>query len=105
MSMNKCHHCGNVYEGQNTICGCPESVAIATDKTPIEVDSDALEYAFQTGNAERNNAGLRILDLCFTAFMKARDTNDEDGGPTDWMTDTKPLIDHGIEKILKQITL
>ena len=34
----------------------------------------------------------RIIDIAYTAFMRAKDANDEDGGATDWMTDTRPLV-------------
>jgi hypothetical protein len=40
----------------------------------------------------------RIIDLCYTAFMRAHAKNDEDGGPTDWFTDTYPMIVKAIEK-------
>lgn len=36
--------------------------------------------------------GCRVQDIAYTAFMMARQPNDEDGGPTDWFTDTWPAI-------------
>lgn len=64
------------------------------------MDETPLNYIFQD---DTNTAGLRIIDLCYTAFMRAKDKNDEDGGPTDWFTDTRPLIIEGIDKLRTQV--
>lgn len=40
---------------------------------------------------------IRIVDLCFTAFMHAKNgKNGDDGGPCDWFNDTYPAV---VEKI------
>lgn len=50
-------------------------------------------YLFGT---DRNTDGPRVVDLCFTAFMGRDKPNPEDGGKSDWFTDTKPNIDRCI---------
>lgn len=50
-----------------------------------------------------SHQGPTIYDLCFTAFMKAHGNNEEDGGPTDWMNDTRPIIKKEIERIRRAI--
>lgn len=64
------------------------------------IDQHRLAYAFQDNH---NTSGLRVIDLCYNAFMKAREPNPDDGGPTDWFTDTKPLMETGIEMIWKSV--
>lgn len=54
-------------------------------------------YLFDTGN-KADGRRPRIIDFAFTAFMRARDPNPEDGGATDWFNDTKPIIDAAIAK-------
>lgn len=45
------------------------------------------------GMAERfEHGGCRVQDIAYTAFMLAKQPNDEDGGPTDWFNDTWPTI-------------
>ena len=40
---------------------------------------------------------VRIIDLCFRAFMNAREPNKDDGGATDWFNDTLPALKPGID--------
>lgn len=61
----------------------------------------ALDYLFDTGNG--CNGRPRIVDLCFTAFMSAKRPNNEDGGPSDWFTDTKPDIDKLIARMKERL--
>lgn len=49
-----------------------------------------LDRLFNGEGRQRNGA---IIDYCYTAFMRAKEANPDDGGPTDWFTDTKPHID------------
>lgn len=44
-----------------------------------------------------------LMDLCYTIFMMAKTSNGEDGGPTDWFTDTKPIAAKLINKIATQV--
>lgn len=55
---------------------------------------------FRSLFGENGKGYLTVRDLCFTAFMRAKDVNDEDGGPTDWFTDTLPAVEKGIDKML-----
>lgn len=54
---------------------------------------DLVDYWTQDAS---NTDGPRIVDVAYTAFMGGKQPNDEDGGPSDWMTDTKPSIVTGI---------
>lgn len=42
---------------------------------------------------------LSVRNLCYAAFSAAKSENTEDGGPTDWMNDTLPMVDTGIAKL------
>lgn len=59
---------------------------------PGEVER-LIEYLF---GDQRNGDGVRVVDLCFTAFTNRDKPNPDDGEKSDWFTDTKPLIDKGI---------
>lgn len=48
---------------------------------------------------------LTVEDLCYNAFMTARAENDEDGGPTDWMTDTKPKLQPMIDQFNARLSV
>jgi hypothetical protein len=52
---------------------------------------------------ESGKGQLTVRDLAYTAFQKAKDKNDEDGGPTDWFTDTRPIVENGIELFRKRV--
>ncbi len=58
--------------------------------------TEKLDYFLQ--EEENNRTWPRLIDIAYTAFMRAKGKNDEDGGPTDWFTDTKPMIDAEIER-------
>ena len=46
-----------------------------------------------------NDGTVRIIDLAYTAFMRAKNgKNKDDGGPCDWFTDTYPDMCAQIEK-------
>lgn len=62
------------------------------------VDKALLAYVFDTDNG-CDGMHARIVDLCYTAFMAAKAPNTEDGGPSDWFTDTKPNIDKCIARM------
>lgn len=59
-----------------------------------------IEYLFQTTENDKTNTnGTRIRDICFTTFMRAREPNPDDGGKTDWLTDTLPTVDESISEM------
>jgi hypothetical protein len=68
----------------------PEPVPATNQAGEVE---RLIEYLF---GDQRNGDGVRVVDLCFTAFMNRDKPNPEDGEKSDWFTDTKPLIDKGI---------
>lgn len=39
-----------------------------------------------------NRTTPRIIDIAYTAFMAAKAVNKENGGPSDWFNDTKPVV-------------
>jgi hypothetical protein len=61
-----------------------------------------LEHAFETERGT-NIYRPRILDLCYTAFLMAKQPNPEDGGASDWMTDTMPKIKALIEQMKERV--
>lgn len=46
-----------------------------------------------------NRLTPRIADVAYTAFRIAKSANADDGGPTDWFNDTKPVVMEMIAKI------
>jgi len=50
-----------------------------------------------------NRLTPRVIDIAYTAFMRAKDKNDEDGGDTDWFNDTRPLIIEAIAKVERDV--
>lgn len=50
-----------------------------------------------------NRLTPRIVDVAYTAFMQAKSPNNEDGGPSDWFNDTRPIVMKAIEAIKKDI--
>lgn len=75
--------------------------AAVIDKQTM-VDKELLAYIFDTDNG-CNRTTPRLVDLCFTAFMAAKRPNNEDGGPSDWFTDTKPNIDSLIARMKERL--
>lgn len=63
--------------------------------------SDLLNYVLQED--VQNRLTPRVIDIAYTAFMKAKAPNDEDGGASDWFTDTKPIVMKAIEKLRKDL--
>lgn len=50
-----------------------------------------------------NRLTPRIIDVAYTAFMLAKQPNKEDGGDSDWFTDTRPVVLEMIAKIEKDL--
>lgn len=63
---------------------------------------ELVEYILQ--DDLHNRLTPRITDIAYTAWKFGRmGENNEDGGPCDWFTDTKPVVDAAIEKIRKDL--
>lgn len=77
--------------------------AVSTDPKsgPPSVDTDLLSYVLQ--DDLQNRLTPRIIDIAYTAFMAAKKPNDEDGGASDWFTDTRPVVKELIEKLRKDL--
>lgn len=60
-----------------------------------------LEYVLQ--DDLHNRTTPRVIDIAYTAFMAAKQPNTEDGGPSDWFTDTRPVVLAAIEKLRKDL--
>lgn len=58
---------------------------------------DTVGYILQ--DDMHNRLTPRVVDIAYSAFMVAKAKNSEDGGPTDWFNDTKPLVMQAIAKI------
>lgn len=50
-----------------------------------------------------NRLTPRVTDIAYTAFMAAKQPNDEDGGPSDWFNDTKPTVQKAIAKLRRDL--
>lgn len=50
-----------------------------------------------------NRLTPRIIDIAYTAFMLAKQPNKEDGGASDWYTDTRPAILELIAKVERDL--
>jgi hypothetical protein len=78
-------------EGDSEIgAGLPGYAPDKEDRLAME---NAKMRAFIFGTAPSSRRPT-LLDLCFDAFINAGKPNMEDGGKTDWVTDTKPKIDN-----------
>ena len=73
-----------------------KATTLAAANARLREAQEALEYI-----TRENGDGSRptILDLCYTAFMTAKRKNTEDGGPTDWFTDTRPNVAAFVENL------
>lgn len=63
--------------------------------------TDLLAYVLQ--DDIHNRLTPRVIDIAYTAFMCAIKPNDEDGGPSDWFNDTKPVVTKAIDKLRKDL--
>lgn len=72
----------------------------AQDQT-LAAHTDLLTYVLQ-GDVH-NRMTPRVIDIAYTAFMCAKRPNAEDGGPSDWFTDTKPVVVRAIAKLRKDL--
>lgn len=63
--------------------------------------TDLLTYVLQ--DDVHNRLTPRVIDIAYTAFMQAKQPNDEDGGASDWFNDTKPVVARAIAKLRKDL--
>lgn len=59
--------------------------------------------AYILQNSLHNRLTPRIIDVAYTAFVLAKQPNKEDGGESDWFTDTRPVVLELIAKIEKDL--
>ena len=66
---------------------------------------DSLEglVAYISQHDLHNRLTPRIIDVAYTAFILAKQPNKEDGGESDWFTDTRPVVLELIAKIEKDL--
>ena len=50
-----------------------------------------------------NRLTPRVIDIAHTAFLQAKQPNDEDGGASDWFNDTRPMVRELIAKLRKDL--
>lgn len=60
-----------------------------------------LDYVLQ--DDIHNRLTPRVIDIAYTAFMRAKDRNTDDGGTTDWFNDTRPAIIEAINKLRNEL--
>ena len=71
--------------------------ALTAKVAALEGRSELMDYVLQ--HELHNRLTPRIVDIAYSAFMNARRPNSDDGGRTDWFTDTKPMVDREIANI------
>lgn len=72
-----------------------ETLRLAADRlAALEAENAVMRVRLDhlTSIDKQHDRSPRIIDIAYTAFLRAKETNDEDGGPTDWFTDTYPRI-------------
>lgn len=81
----------------------PAAAEPETDRNAalLAANTDLLTYVLQ-GDVH-NRLTPRVIDIAYTAFIQAKAPNDEDGGPSDWFNDTKPMIERTIEKLRRDL--
>lgn len=81
----------------------PEAIAehilssLEASPAPVSERDDLIDYLFQ--DDQHNRLVPRIVDIAYNAFMLAKQPNEEDEGPSDWFTDTKPKVDKMIAEV------
>ena len=80
-----------------------QEMAVAADaraeaaNAALTAREGVIAYALQD---ERNTGDCpRVVDIAYNAFMIAKHPNKEDGGPSDWFTDTRPMVMEKIAEI------
>ena len=76
----------------------PARVSVA-EAARVLLDPSGSVTAYVLQDYLHNRLVPRIVDIAYTAFMSAKRPNDEDGGPSDWFTDTRPAVMEAIGKI------
>ena len=77
------------------------SAAPSLDERAPEAWTNLLAYVLQ--DDMHNRLTPRVVDIAYTAFNLAKQPNTEDGGSSDWFTDTKPTVDKLIAKLRKDL--
>lgn len=62
---------------------------------------DLLTYVLQ--DDVHNRLTPRVIDIAYTAFTVAKDPNKEDGGPSDWFNDTRPVVQKAIDRLRRDL--
>lgn len=70
------------------------------DQVPQEW-TNLLAYVLQ--DDMQNRLTPRVIDIAYTAFQLGKQPNKEDGGSSDWFTDTKPTVIGLIAKLRKDL--
>lgn len=67
----------------------------------LMANTDLLTYVLQ--DDIHNRLTPRVVDIAYTAFMTGKQLNAEDGGPSDWFNDTRPVVMKAIERLRKDL--
>lgn len=76
-----------------------------SEAASLKAQLSTLQKQLEEMLGEGGRGYLTVRDLCYTVFMKAKAKNDEDGGPTDWFTDTLPIVEKGLQKLRARASL
>lgn len=62
---------------------------------------DLLTYVLQ--DDVHNRLPPRVIDIAYSAFVGAKWPNAEDGGPSGWFNDIKPMVSEAIDKLRRDL--
>lgn len=88
-------------EPSSTLGNLQRVIARANSASPAPASGALLEYVLQ--DDLHNRLTPRVIDIAYTAFMQAKEPNAEDGGPSDWFNDTRPIVKEAIAKLRKDL--
>lgn len=70
---------------------------MSAENARLRAEAEITHYVFQ--DDLHNRLTPRVVDIAYNAFLNARRPNTEDGGATDWFTDTRPMVMEKIAEI------
>ncbi|WP_435008023.1 hypothetical protein P12x_005290 [Tundrisphaera lichenicola] len=101
-SHNAKHYADKCIDLETRLSATEDAYEALRNSEPPVRESSALGHIFETENWQ-NPYRARIIDLCYTAFLMAREPNKEDGGASDWFNDTLPHIKAQIERMERNV--
>lgn len=99
----KCPHlCASMEGGLETVVERWNTRATVTPQEAAKVDMGIVEYVLR--DDMHNRLTPRVVDISYSAFMQAKQPNNDDGGPSDWFNDTRPMVMEKMAEIRRAIS-